>query len=114
MTLVIYQGHKKRFDRLTRRNPKMDCCNDYIDWALVLSLGLEENYPYQDPRYYCYNCAHLHDLHNTNSCTTSIKTRKEWYILGKVKLAEAVVPEPCKCKKFVSRDKLSPSDIDSN
>jgi hypothetical protein len=68
-------------------------------------MGLaEEIYPYQDPRYYCYNCSHLHGLHNTNSCTTSVKTRKEWYILGKVKLAEAVVPEPCKCKKFVSKE----------
>jgi hypothetical protein len=38
-----------------------------------------------------------------NSRTTSVKTRKEWYTLGKVKLAEAVVPEPCKCKKFVSK-----------
>jgi hypothetical protein len=43
------------------------------------------------------------EMEMENSCTTSVKTRKEWYILGKVKQAEAVVPEPCKCKKFVSK-----------
>jgi hypothetical protein len=56
---------------------------------------------YQDPGYYCYNCSHAERLHLNNICATTSKTRKEWYILGNVKLAEAVIPEPCKCKKFV-------------
>jgi hypothetical protein len=34
-----------------------------------------------------------------------VETRKEWYILGNVKLAEAIVPEPCKCKKFIAKQK---------
>ncbi|HEV2876754.1 MAG TPA: hypothetical protein VGW09_05735 [Nitrososphaeraceae archaeon] len=53
---------------------------------------------------HCYNCSHTDGFHgNNNGCATMVRTRKEWYILGNVKLAEAVVVEPCKCKKFMSK-----------
>lgn len=42
-------------------------------------------------------------LHPEGSCTSMVKTRKEWYILGNVKLAEAIVSEPCKCNKYISK-----------
>ena len=54
-------------------------------------------------QHYCFNCSHTDGLHSKSSCTTSVKTRKEWYILGNVKLAEAIISEPCKCNKFISR-----------
>jgi hypothetical protein len=59
---------------------------------------------YHTSQYYCYNCSHTKGFHDINDgCTTMVETRKEWYILGNVKLAEAMVPEPCNCRKFVSR-----------
>ena len=45
--------------------------------------------------------SHTKGLHPKSSCTTTDKTIKEWYIFGNVKLAEAIVPEPCKpCLQF--------------
>jgi hypothetical protein len=40
-----------------------------------------------------------------------VKTRKEWYILGNVKLAEAIVSEPCKCNKYISKLDFGSSTI---
>jgi hypothetical protein len=79
-----------------------ECCSNYNR----LNLNQVANHHYQDPRYYCYNCSHTNGFHDNNSyCTTMVETRKEWYILGNVKLAEAIVPEPCKCKKFIAKQK---------
>jgi hypothetical protein len=63
---------------------------------------LQIRYQHYEHQHYCFNCSHTKGLHPKSSCTTTVKTRKEWYILGNVKLAEAIVPEPCKCKKFIS------------
>jgi hypothetical protein len=66
-----------------------------------MRLALSQN---QENQHYCYNCSHTNGFHgNNNSCTTMVKTKKEWYILGNVKLAEAVVSEQCKCRRFISR-----------
>ena len=70
-----------------------------------LRLALSQ---YHENQHYCYNCSHTNGLHgNNSSCTTMVKTRKEWYVLGNVKLAEAVVHESCNCRKFVSRQHYS-------
>jgi hypothetical protein len=52
---------------------------------------------------HCFNCSHTKELHPKSSCTTTVEIKKEWYILGNVKLAEAIVLESCKCKKFISK-----------
>lgn len=66
-----------------------------------LRLALSQ---YQENQHYCYNCSHTNGFHgNKSSCTTMVRTRREWYIMGNVKLAEAVVAERCKCKKFTSK-----------
>jgi hypothetical protein len=44
----------------------------------------------------------VESLHPKSSCTTTGNIRKEWYILGNVKLAESMVSEPCRCKRFIS------------
>ncbi|CAN5409793.1 hypothetical protein BH18THE2_BH18THE2_42000 [soil metagenome] len=43
-----------------------------------------------------------------------LRQEKEWYILGNVKLEEAVVPEPCKCKKFISKQQGIPHIMIAN
>jgi hypothetical protein len=71
-----------------------------------LRLALSQ---YQKNQHFCYNCSHTNGFHGDNSsCTTMAKTKKEWYILGNVKLAEAVLVEPCKCKKFMSKQQAIP------
>jgi hypothetical protein len=58
----------------------------------------------QEHQHYCYDCSHTNGSHYGNSnCRAMVETRKEWYILGTVKLAEAMVIEPCKCLRFLPK-----------
>lgn len=69
-------------------------------------------YQHYEHQHYCFNCSHIEGLHPKGSCTLMVKTRKEWYILGNVKLAEAIVSEPCKPLVFsLPHDHITRSNI---
>jgi hypothetical protein len=73
--------------------------------------GREYCYQHYEHQHYCFSCSHIDGLHPRGSCTSMVKTRKEWYILGNVKLAEAIVSEPCKCSKYISKLDFAKSNM---